>query len=365
MTPLTAPGNILIIDDTPANLDVLTKFLTDRGHKVRPAINGEIGLKAASKAPPDVILLDIQMPGLNGFEVCQRLKADPATAAVPVIFISALDALDDKVRAFNVGGVDYITKPFQVTEVLARVESQLRIQWQRRRIEALSAFKDDLIGIVSHDLKNPLGVILTSVEMLHIDAAEGRPPNPKMLGFIQKAGWSMLSLIHDLLDTARNEERIPLHLAFVSLQEVIEEQMAAFPLAVRTKPIALEKDFAPDHIMVQLDSRRFAQVIGNLITNAIKYSAENTTITVRVYRDNQLALVEVADQGYGIPAADLPHIFEKFYRVNTAQHMAEPGTGLGLPIARMLVEQHGGTLTATSEENVGSVFTIALPIAAG
>lgn len=357
-----APGNILIIDDTPANLDVLTKFLTDSGHKVRPAISGEIGLKAAAKAQPDVILLDIQMPGLNGFEVCERLKADPATQRIPVIFISALDALDDKVRAFKVGGVDYITKPFQVLEVLARVESQLSIQWQRRRIEALSAFKDELIGIVSHDLKNPLSVILGYTEMMQFDAARGTPMSMETISRIQKAGLSMLSLIHDLLDNAPNEQRIPLRFAHVSLQEVVNEQVDTFALAAGAKQMVLEKQFMREHLLVNIDSRRFSQVVSNLISNAIKYSPPRRSVMVKVWREEGTAIVEVEDNGFGIPADDLPHVFEKFYRVNTVQHMAANGNGLGLPIAKMIVEQHGGTLTVASEEGVGSVFRITLPL---
>ncbi len=359
----TPPGNILIIDDTPANLDVLTKFLAEHGHKVRPAISGEIGLKAAAKALPDVILLDIQMPEMNGFEVCERLKADETTREIPVIFISALDALDDKVRAFQVGGVDYITKPFQVMEVLARVESQLRIQWQRRRIEALSAFKDDLIGIVAHDLKNPLSVVLGYAEILQFDAANGQPLSPEVVLQIQKAGMTMLSLIQDLLDNARHEQRIPLRFAHASLQEVVSDQVRAFTLPARSKQITIEKDFQPEHLVVSIDTRRFAQVVSNLISNAIKYSSSGSGVTVRVSQHHDEAIVEVADNGYGIPAHDLPHIFEKFYRVNTAKHMAAEGTGLGLPIARLIVEQHGGTLTAQSEEGVGSTFTITLPLA--
>jgi signal transduction histidine kinase len=355
-------GNILIIDDTPANLDVLTSVLTERGHKVRPAINGEIGLRAAAKAKPDLILLDIRMAEINGFEVCERLKADPVTQDIPVIFISALDATEDKVRAFESGGVDYITKPFQVTEVLARVELQLRIQWQRRRIEALSAFKDELIGIVSHDLKNPLSLVLGYTEILQSDIANGSPIDSSMLAGIERAGQSMLSLIHDLLDTARHEQRIPLHLADVHLQALVAEQLSAFPYQIRAKSITLEQAFDPDWIMVQIDSRRFAQVIANLISNAIKYSPPHTIITVSVYRDHEHAVIDVADQGYGIPTDDLPHIFEKYFRVNRQQHMAVEGTGLGLPIARMIVEQHGGTLSAVSEEGVGSVFTIRLPL---
>jgi signal transduction histidine kinase len=359
----TMSGNILIIDDTPANLDVLTQFLAQRGHKVRPAISGEAGLHVAVRTQPDVILLDVQMPEMDGFEVCTRLKADPATQSIPVIFLSARDGLEDKVHAFDVGGVDYITKPFQVMEVLARVESQLRIQWQRRRIEALSAFKDDLIGIVSHDLKNPLNIILSSVEMMLFHMENDEPIDPRMLTFIQRAGFSMQSLIHDLLDTARYEQGIPLHTAPTSLQEVADEQIMSFAMAAQGKPIALEKVFAPDPIVVRIDARRFAQVIANLLSNAIKYSSPNTTITVRVWHEGAEAVLDVIDQGFGIPEHDLPHIFEKFYRVNTVRHMKAEGTGLGLPIARMLVEQHGGRLLAESTENVGSTFTIRLPLA--
>lgn len=359
----TPRGNILIVDDTPANLDVLTKFLSDQGHKVRPAINGEIALKAAAKSPPDVILLDIQMPGLNGFEVCERLKADPVMREIPVIFISALDALEDKVRAFEVGGVDYITKPFQIMEVLARVESQLRIQWQRRRIEALSLFRDELIGIVSHDLKNPLNAVLGFSEMLQEDVRAGHPIGGALVDRIHSAGTLMLNMVHDLLDNARNEERLPMRFGQHVLQRLVEEQLDAYILAAGRKGISLVRSFAPADIVVQADNRRFAQVVSNLISNAIKYSPENSVVTAHVWQDGNLGVVAIADNGFGIPAADLPHIFEKFYRVNTQEHMAVEGTGLGLPIARVIAEQHGGTLTAISEPGKGSTFTLTVPLA--
>jgi two-component system, sensor histidine kinase and response regulator len=359
----TPRGNILIVDDTPANLDVLTRFLADQGHKVRPAINGEIALKAAAKSPPDVILLDIQMPGMNGFEVCQRLKADETMREIPVIFISALDALEDKVRAFEVGGVDYITKPFQIMEVLARVESQLRIQWQRRRIEALSLFRDELVAIVSHDLKNPLNAVLGYSTLIQEDLRDGNPANPDLVDKIHGAGMMMLNMVRDLLDNARNEERLPMRFGQHGLQALVEEQMEAYELQAQRKRIALVRSYAQEDIVVTVDDRRFAQVVSNLISNAIKYSPENSTVTAHVWRENGAGMVAVEDNGFGIPPEDLPHIFEKFYRVNSQQHMAVEGTGLGLPIARMIVEQHGGTLTASSEPGRGSVFTIAVPVA--
>ena len=148
----SANADILIVDDTPANLTVLSAILGKRGYRVRPAINGALALKAAQKAAPDVILLDVQMPGLDGYEVCRQLKGDAQTRDIPVIFISALDDVLDKVEAFQVGGVDYITKPFQIEEVLARVENQLALHKQREEIAALLARNQQLLALAHAEL---------------------------------------------------------------------------------------------------------------------------------------------------------------------------------------------------------------------
>jgi PleD family two-component response regulator len=156
---LLTNADILIVDDTPANLNVLSAILGKRGYRVRPAINGALALKAAQKAAPDLILLDVQMPGLDGYEVCRQLKADPQTRAIPVIFISALDDVLDKVEAFQVGGVDYITKPFQIEEVLARVENQLALHQQREAIAALLARNQQLLALATDELRPQLDQI--------------------------------------------------------------------------------------------------------------------------------------------------------------------------------------------------------------
>ena len=156
---LSANADILIVDDTPANLTVLSAILGKRGYRVRPAINGALALKAAQKAAPDLILLDVQMPGLDGYAVCRQLKADAQTRAIPVIFISALDDVLDKVEAFQVGGVDYITKPFQNEEVLARVENQLALHQQREAIASLLARNEQLLALANHELRPRLDQI--------------------------------------------------------------------------------------------------------------------------------------------------------------------------------------------------------------
>ena len=156
---LSANADILIVDDTPANLNVLSAILGKRGYRIRPAINGALALKAAQKAAPDLILLDVQMPGMDGYEVCRQLKGDAQTRAIPVIFISALDDVLDKVEAFQVGGVDYITKPFQIEEVLARVENQLALHQQREAIASLLARNEQLLALANHELRPRLDQI--------------------------------------------------------------------------------------------------------------------------------------------------------------------------------------------------------------
>jgi DNA-binding response OmpR family regulator len=159
-------ANILIVDDTPANLNVLSTILTQQGYKVRPANNGEVALGVAQRAAPDLILLDIQMPGMNGFEVCQRLKEIDQTRDIPIIFISALDEVLDKVEAFEVGGVDYITKPFQILEVLARIEHQLTLRRQQEQIAA--------VNVLAHDLQDSIRQLVGQAELLATDSDE--PP---------------------------------------------------------------------------------------------------------------------------------------------------------------------------------------------
>ncbi|HEU5102133.1 MAG TPA: response regulator [Roseiflexaceae bacterium] len=155
----TANADILIVDDTPANLNVLSAILGKRGYRVRPAINGALALKAAQKAAPDLILLDVQMPGMDGYEVCRQLKGDSLTRDIPVVFISALDDVLDKVEAFQLGAVDYITKPFQIEEVLARVENQLVLHRQREAIAGLSARNQQLLALATQELRPRLDQI--------------------------------------------------------------------------------------------------------------------------------------------------------------------------------------------------------------
>lgn len=352
--------NILIADDTPANLSVLSFMLQQEGFRVRPAINGSVALMAVNAEPPDLILLDIRMSDMNGYEVCYHLKSDPRTRDIPVIFISALDDVEDKVKAFEAGGVDYITKPFHVEEVVARVRSHLTLQDQRRAIQRLSNLKDDLMHIVAHDLKNPISIIRGYCEML-IDGTFEIDPN-ETLHKMQGTAEQMLGLVTALLDYGRLEEDIPLTITAQELAPVISESVESFSLPAQEKSITITTQIDAPDVIVGIDRERLMQAVGNLVGNAVKYTGNGGQVAVTLSADPDVAYIEVSDNGKGIPPEHLPRLFERFYRVpqkNGERRIA--GTGLGLAIVKLIVEKHGGTVSVESAVNVGSRFTIRLP----
>lgn len=358
----TPKANILVVDDVPANLELLTGMLKKQGYRVRPALSGAAALQSASAAPPDLILLDINMPELDGYQVCTRLKADQGTYEIPVIFLSAFDETPDKVRAFQVGGVDYITKPFQFEEVVARVECHLTLQRQRREIQELSAFKDEMMRTVSHDLKNPLYLVIGYAQLLEEDIEN--LSSERILTYskdILRGGRKMLRLITDLLDLSKLEGgAAALKLAPCQLSDFLSDHLHDHEFMAQRKQIQLFLD-VDDSITLTIDKERMGRVIDNLLSNAIKYTREGGQVAVAVQTSPDSVAIQISDNGLGIPADAIPHLFNKFYRVNRKEHMASEGTGLGLSIVKTIVEQHGGRIWVESELGAGSVFNVLLP----
>jgi signal transduction histidine kinase len=356
-------GNILIVDDTTANLKVLSTLLTDNGYHVRPAINGSIAVKAAFAAVPDLILLDVMMPGMNGYEVCEQLKADEKTSDVPIIFVSALDETLDKVKAFQVGAVDYITKPFQVEEVLARVEIHLTLYRQRKEIEGLNTFKDLFIRTVSHDLKSPISNIMGYSEILTGEdrqfLSEERVAD--MLHRIYQSAERMYGLVSSLLDLTRIEGASVM-MSPVLLRDVLNVQLDEFVFPAEQKSIKLQPPMGDVPQFVYADPNLISEVFNNLFSNAIKYTSEGGHVAVEVEPLEKDVLIHVSDNGFGIPEEDLPHLFERFYRVGRLDHLTEQGSGLGLSIAKLILERHNGDIWVESELGRGSRFTVSLPL---
>lgn len=360
-------ADILVVDDTPANLHLLSQMLKNSGYKVRPVPGGALALKAIESCPPDLILLDITMPDMDGYEVCARLKANPATAEIPVLFISALGDTNDKVRAFKAGGVDYIAKPFQFEEVDARVRTHLALRRRTReleeshaRLKALERQRDSLTHMIVHDMRSPITVIGWSIELFR----DYLPPSDAELADAYANAQSSVKQLSDMaaqmLDISRMEagamvlEKTPVPVAELLRAAVDEARCAAAQkrLALALAPVA--------QLSVLCDAAIVRRVVANLLGNAVKFCRPDGAVTVRAEARPGCVRISVEDEGPGIAVGDRERIFEKFVQVGTASR--RQGTGLGLAFCRMAVREHGGAIGVDGEESRGSIFWFELPL---
>jgi signal transduction histidine kinase len=376
-------ANILVVDDTPANLQVLAGMLKDRGYKVRPVLSGGLALLAARRDPPDLILLDIHMPEMSGYEVCEQLKADDALRGIPVIFISALAEQLDKVKAFAVGGVDYLTKPFQMEELHARVETHLKLRRLQleleetnsklananavlsRKQEELSDLhrrKDEFLAMLSHELRNPLAPIVNAVQILRLQKEEG-PIQRQARTIIERQVTQMTRLIDDLMEVSRiTTGRVQLRLERVDVRDVVERAVeSARPLIDRLEH-ELTVSPPPEPIWLHADAARLEQVVVNLLTNAAKYTRDGGHLSLTLRREGDECVVRLRDTGVGIAPELLPRIFDLFTQAERSLNRSQGGLGIGLALVQRLVELHRGRVEATSVLGEGSEFVVRLPV---
>lgn len=373
--------NILVVDDKPDNLRLLSSILTGRGYKVRKALNGQTALNTVRTLPPDLILLDINMPGMNGYEVCQALKADDRTQEIPVIFISALDDVLNKVKAFDVGAVDYISKPFQEREVLARVKSQLIIRRQQQQLqqeigerqkaeESLRVY----LHTVSHDLRNPvLGMSMVLNNLLK-QTENARPQVLEIpIGVLERMRTScdrQLKLINSLVETQQMELLgMSLQLETLLFSQAIEQFQAEWQPISNKHQVTLIAEIATDLPEVKADYHQLWRVMENLVGNAIshnppgievKITAELIDLETGTISPNQAIRCTIADNGIGIEPEQIERLFERYQRGDSAKRTV--GLGLGLYLCRQIIEAHGGKIGAIASPDKGSQFWFTLPI---
>ena len=370
--PEVQASRILIVDDILDNLNLLTDLLEQQGHEVRMAMSGKQALKAVDEMPPDLILLDISMPEMDGYEVCQRLKAQEATRDIPVIFLSALTETQNILKGFEVGGIDYVSKPFQFREVVARVNGQLNQVHQRREIAALrekerqqfdelSRMRERFVRQSIHDLKNPLtGVMLYAQTLRSLEPDEFHKL-PEIANGIDSSSQKMRRLITDLLDIAQMQMGDSLSLYAADIVAVLEKSVKSNQILAQEESIDLTLDIPDEKIIIKIDSHQMERVFDNLISNAIKYTPQGGRVHALLKPYSNYVEILFEDNGLGIPAEDIPHLFEAFYRVKRVSHRSKTGSGLGLSIVEAIVHQHHGTIAVESELDVGSTFIIRLP----
>jgi two-component system, sensor histidine kinase and response regulator len=357
-----ATASVLIVDDVLENIQVVTGHLRGEGYDLLFATDGPSALETLESGGVDLVLLDLMMPGMDGFEVCRRLKANPRTREVPVIFLTAKTDPESLLQGFAMGGVDYITKPFNPPELLARVRTHLRLRRGELALRSLMASKDRFLSIIAEDLRAPFGGLRGMLQML---AREHREIGGEALDeYLQMAAQAADS-VSGLLDNLVSWSRLQTGVFGCHPQPLDAGQQAAAVLQLmaselRGKGISATLEAATPVILLA-DPAMLETALRNLIANAIKFSPRGGAIAVAARQLPEGGLIEVADAGCGIPAAQLDKLFRVDLTFKQSGTEGEKGIGMGLIVARALTEQQGGRLELDSREGQGTRVRLRFP----
>jgi signal transduction histidine kinase len=388
------PASVLIVDDERRNRDLLGVMLKPEGFVLMSAASGEEALSMVARQPPDLILLDVMMPGMDGYEVARRIKAHHVSKNIPVIMLTALDDRDTRMHGLNAGAEDFLTKPVDRAELCVRVRNLLRLKEYgdklgatlaalgsanekladalaeageaRRMAEHANNAKTVFLRAMSHELRTPLNAISGYTEILELGIRGAvNPEQIKDLGRIKRASAYLLRLINDVLTIARMEGARPLNVVSIAVNPVLAEVEGLCALQAKAKDLTLLVTPSERNVSVTADAERFQQVLLNLITNAIKFTPSGGSIGVSCGTEGGTVRIQVQDTGVGIRPADIDRVFEPFVQIDSHLTTAtQQGVGLGLSISRELARAMRGDLTLQSVEGIGSIFTLTLPIAA-
>lgn len=357
-------SRVLIVDDNPANVGVLFRYLDRQRFEVRVAQDATGALRIASDEVPDIILLDIMLPDLDGYEACRRLKESERTRDIPVIFISALADLDDKVAGFEAGGVDYITKPFQHEEVLARVRTHLLLLAQRRRLHELNAMKDRFFSIIAHDLRGPFNGFRNAAELIRDAAADDDRDTVRTVAeTLVRSASTTQELLEDLLEWARSQRGAVTYAPGVhNVAMLVQDAVSVFRDVAQVKGVDLASE-TPAGLFVHSDYETTRVVLRNLVNNAVKFTPSGGAVLVRGYNEGNWAVVEVTDTGVGMDDKTRAKLFRMDQHIVSKGTGGERGSGLGLLLVADYVRGNGGTIEVSSTPGLGSSFTVRLPVA--
>ncbi len=373
----TAKGIILVVDDDPDNLGVLFEYLSDEGFKVLLVQSSENALLQAERNHPDIILLDILMPGMDGFETCKRLKSSEQTREIPVIFMTALSDTLNKVRGFQAGAVDYITKPFQQEEVLARVNAHLTIRTLQQQLETkntllqeqvvqlqeMNASKDKFISMISHDLQSPFSSLRGLIQFTSENiGGYNKDELGNIMDLLGNSTENLYALIENLLTWSRIQRGVLEHCPQqMDIRELVLQNIALFTPNADAKHITFENHLEQG-VLAYADYNMVNAILRNLISNAVKFTHTGGKISFSVNHTNADYIeVIVSDTGFGIAREHLSKLFRidsRYKRLGTAR---EKGTGLGLILCKEFVEKNTGAIWLESEPGHGTAVKFTLP----
>jgi two-component system sensor histidine kinase/response regulator len=368
------PGLLLVVDDDAANREVLSRRLERQGHDVRTASSGLDAMRILGESAFDLVLLDIMMPEMDGYEVLGRIKADSTLQHIPVIMISALNELQSVVRCIEAGAEDYLAKPFNPTLLKARIgaclekkrgrdrESALFEQLQNnyKRLQELETQRDDMRNMIVHDLRTPLTALIVGIEMLEMDGTLSGTQQ-EIIAIAAGGGRILLGMINDLLDVEKMESgSTDLQYDEITPAALVAGAVAQVALLAEESQTTLVTDVAANLRTFSGDAKKLSRTLVNLIGNAIKFTGAGT-VTVSAHQDDPATIrFSVRDSGPGIPSQAFGRIFEKFGQLDSRR----VGTGLGLAFCKLAVEAHGGRITVESTLGAGSTFSFTIPVLA-
>lgn len=362
---------ILIVDDNPSNIQVVATIMAEYGYELGIAMNASEAYSFLGENTPELILLDIDMPEIDGYEVCSTLKKDYRYKDIPIIFLTVKDEKEDIVKAFDLGSVDYVTKPFNRKELVSRVRTHLslkkakdELQRKNRELKKAMKIKDEFLLLMTHEFKTPLNVILAALQT--IENIYGYQVGEKVKNYLKSIklnSFRQLRLVNNLLDITKiNTEHFKMHKRNVDIIFVSQAIVESVDIYAKQKGVELKFSSEVDYLEMAIDEEKYERILLNLLSNAIKFTPEGKAIYVNISYKNRKATITVRDEGIGIPKEKQELIFERFGQVDSTLSRQAEGTGVGLSLAKSLITAMGGKISVDSEERKGSLFTITLPV---
>ncbi len=362
---------ILIVDDVMSNVLLLKVLLTNEKFAIATASNGRQALEQVEKENPDLVLLDVMMPDMSGFEVAQHLKSNPNTADIPIIFLTALNSTADIVKGFQVGANDFISKPFNKEELIIRVTHQISLVAAKRLIlskteelQRTIAGRDKLYSVIAHDLRSPMGSIKMVLNMLILNLPSEKigAEMYELLTMANQTTEDVFSLLDNLLKWTKSQiGKLNVVYQDVDLVEVTDGVIEIFSMVASLKKIRIH-EMKPEKMMVNADIDMLKTVVRNLLSNTIKFSKENSEVLVKMEEVDGMAVVSVQDYGCGISEEGQKKLLHTDTHFSTFGTNNEEGSGLGLLLCKDFVVKNGGKLWFTSKEGEGSIFSFSIPV---
>jgi signal transduction histidine kinase len=363
-------GHVLVVDDEERNQRLLKDLLEVQGHRVTLAADGEEALDKARQDAPDVVLLDVMLPKMNGFDACRALKSSPSTAGIPVIMVTSLASREDRLRGMESGADDFLTKPIDIQEVALRTRNaiysrQMHDVAQRNyeHLLEMEQLRDNLVHMVVHDMRSPLMVVSWALDLLGDELGGALTDETReVVASAELQAHLLTEMLDSVLDVSRLEAgAIPLSYGVVDLNALVRQVVEPLGRVSGENRLRVETDDGPRH--VACDRVLIRRVVINLVNNAMRHSPSGGAVRVAVEGDGDVARISVSDDGPGLPPEHRKRVFDKFWQAANRKGGSSGGTGLGLTFCKMAVERHGGEIGVDSEPGAGSTFWFRLPVA--